>query len=596
MRTPFLLILLLCSLRVSAQTQVSDKYALVLDSLRRAGQKEKIIPYLRQELLASPQNESVLRWLGYVHIENQELDLGEKYYRDALSVNPACARCYLNIARIYGIKLEYEKSAEYIETALRMDPNDGLIYSVRAKWRELTGDITGASADRNMAIEKDPQNPEYYVERGHYNAQRNFFLLALNDMKKAIDLDPKNPYPYQQRAQLYNHKKRYEEALADLNTAIALDSTMDVLYTGRGAVYAGMQQYEMAIANYSKGIQLNPDEFSNYYNRALAKFELEDMQGTCDDYHSGLQILVKKNGDARIQKEIEAHLKEFCDSTVASYYYQAGISYYNRRQFDKAVHIYTRGLKKFPNHPMLSSFRGNAYLALKKYKEALPDYYAAVKSPAGVKEALLANTRYSNTSADSVELFLNSFLVDNYSTIAESQFALGRYDEAIKEINRAIALAPRKVGPGKKMPYNVRGSILLAMGKPSEAQKDFDHAIAIDPSYPLAYINRAIAKMNLAKPLKLRTYSIHSSVMNPAFNAYWILPPQTSVAANDAHLLSALADCDKALELAPSSDYAWYVRGRIKKMLSDPPYCADLIKANELGYVVEPELLQSCKK
>jgi hypothetical protein len=73
------------------------------------------------------------------------------------------------------------------------------------------------------------------------------------------------------------------------------------------------------------------------------------------------------------------------------------------------------------------------------------------------------------------------------------------------------------------------------------------------------------------------------------------MPRQSAVKKSDGNIISALSDCNKAIEIEPKSDFGYYTRGQIKKMLNQGDYCLDLLKAKELGYPLEEELINGCR-
>jgi tetratricopeptide (TPR) repeat protein len=591
-----LLILIFWALHPVAQTP--DKHDKLVDSFNRTRQSEKLIPYFEKELKANPKSESVLRWLGYLYIADNQPDIGEKYYRDALLVNPKCARCYMHIARAYAMKTENVKALELFDRSISTDPNDALLYATRAKFKARIGDQGGALADHNKAIGLDPKNSSYYIERGQYQLSQGSFSLALFDLNKAVQLAPDSYYPYLQRAGIYYDQRMMKEAMADINTAIQLDSNQEALYNGRGALYAVFKEHEKAIADYTKAIVLNPKGPVAWYNRAMEKYALEDMDGSCSDMEACYAAIKKYEPNNSLKSEIEALMDNYCDTTRPSYYYQRGIAFYNLGQFDKSIAIYTTGVKKFPTNSMLLSFRGNAHFAVKDYLKALPDYYASIQNKDNLVNDIAANKVRTGINSDSMGAYAKVFVADMQVSIAKAKFAMGQYEEALTAVTQGIDNTPDGGSWPKENYYNVRGNVFLALGKHLQAIDDFDKCIQLNPLFPIAYVNRAIAKMNQSNQVKMISWSIRGGggIGSQAFNANWTMPLKSSVKQSDAAISSALSDCNKALDMDPKLDIGWYIRGQIKQKLMYADYCFDLKKARDLGYPVEAELLQGCGK
>ena len=561
------------------------------------GKSDEIIKYFDKELKKHPKNEDVLRWLGYAYITKNNLDLGEKYYSEALAVNPKCARCYLNIGRVYSLRGDNKKALEYFDKAVNTDPKDALLYSNRGRLKEMLGVKFGALVDHNKAIELDPNNSEYYVQRGLYNANSGYQSLAISDLTKAIELSPENYYPYFQRSSIYYSQKRLEDALIDVNKAIELDSNQFSLYTGRGAIFDVMQEYQKAINDYNKAISINQNDFLPYLNRATSFYKLEDLDASCSDYII-LKSLIQsgKITDQVAITEINDAFQDICDASKPSYYYQRGVGYYNLKEYQKAINIYTEGLKFFPDYSMLLSFKGNAYLSLNQYEQAIENYNLSLKHKENILEEIKSNPRFTGASTEKITSFYNGSLASTYFSISECKVNLGLFEEALIQINKAIELAPDIKEFNKEAYYNMRGHIYLKVGKYEMAINDFNKSIQLNKDFPLAYVNRAIAKVSLADKVKISSYSLNTNFNNQPMSVNWSFPTKSSLKKSESNILSALSDCNTAIEIDKKLGFAYYIRGQIKQMLIYSDYCLDLLTAQDLGLTVEAELMRNCGK
>jgi tetratricopeptide (TPR) repeat protein len=577
--------------------QTKEMYQKIGDSLLIKGQYEEVIKYFDKELKKHSKNEDILRWLGYAHIMKNNLDLGEKYYSEALFVNPKCALCYLNIGRVYSLRGDNKKALEYFDNAVNTDPKDAFLYSNRAKLKEMLGDKFGALFDHNKAIEIDPNNSDYYVQRGLYNSNQGYSSLALSDFNKSIELSPGNYYPFYQRANIYFEERRFDDAFKDMNKAIELDSKQFSLFLGRGAIYDAMNEYKKSYEDYTIAISLNQTDYTPYLNRASTNYKLENLDASCLDYFKVLELIEKGNlKEPEIIKEVNGSIQDFCDTSKPSYYYQRGVAYFNVKEYQKAVEVYSKGLNKFPENAMTLSFQGNAYLALFDYKNAIKCYYSALNHKENILTEIKSNPRYADASNENITIFYNGSIAFIHLSIGDCKIYLGLFDEALSEINKAIEIAPDIKDFNKETYYNMRGYILLAKGKYEEAMNDFNKSIQINKNFPLAYVNRAIAKIGLTIKVKLVSYSTSGKFNNQTMNVNWTLPNKTSLKKSEANILSALSDCNTAIGINKSIGFAYYIRGQIKQMLFYNDYCLDLLTAKELGMKVETELLKDCDK
>ncbi|AZI24832.1 tetratricopeptide repeat protein [Pedobacter sp. G11] len=577
--------------------QSKSQYELHADSLLKIGALDKIIPYLNKELKQNPKSESLLRLLGFYHLQNNNLVEGEKYYRNALLINAKCARCYLNIARIYGAKNNEKEATAYIDKAVMTDPKDALIISNRGKLKEQFGDKFGALADHNKAIEMEPGSAEYYTSRGAYNANNGYENLAITDFNKAISLSPEAYDAYFYRGGVFYSQNRTDEALNDINSAISLNDKQAYFYNGRGAIYGNLGQFDKALADYTQSIKLDARAISAYLNRAKVYYELENLDAACNDYQRARQILIgQKLNDSAELKTIDEAIADFCDESKPSFYYQRGIAFYNLKAFDKALIQYEKGLEKFPKNAMILSFKGNAYLALMNYKNAFENYSAALENKESIMAEIKKNSRFVNASEADILSYYNSSLASIYFGIAECQHYSEDFENALTSINKAILLAPNLKELNIETYYNRRGLIYLATQKNNLALNDFNKSIQIKQDYAIAYVNRAVARMSMVDGGKQSASRLSIKSPNLPANVGWVFDQKSSIKKSENEFLAALADCNKAVELDKNLAYSYYVRGWIKQILGQKDYCIDILTAKKMGLEIDDRMLKSCNQ
>jgi tetratricopeptide (TPR) repeat protein len=122
------------------------------------------------------------------------------------------------------------------------------------------------------------------VNRGIEKAQNGDMDGAMADFNRAIELNPKDDAPYYNRAQARRLKNDTAGAIADYTRAIELGSTNPAAYNNRGNARAENKDRDGAIADYTRAIELKPDYARAYYNRAMLKKEDGDATGAAADF------------------------------------------------------------------------------------------------------------------------------------------------------------------------------------------------------------------------------------------------------------------------------------------------------------------------
>jgi tetratricopeptide (TPR) repeat protein len=577
---------------LSSIGQNTDPYKALGDSLFTNGKIKEGIIFFEKENQKKPGDEQILRWLGYFHIQNNDLANGKKYYSEALKANPGCSRCYLNLGRIEFFETsDYKKALSLLDKAIALNPLDALAYATRGRVRELSGEKIGPVFDYNKAIELEPENPDHYINRGNYHASRNVYSMASADYTKAIQLAPGNYLGWFQRASLNYANTKLEESLSDINKAIQLSPGLAILYNGRAAVFSVSGDHKRAMEDYSYSLKLDSLNYFTWFNRALEQYSLEDMDGSCKDLHMASYFLKKSGKKDSLEADIIYQLGRYCDSNIASYYYQRGIANYNLGDFKKAIGYYDKGLERFPENSMLYSFRGNAKLALGRYETAIPDYENSGKYISNVMADIALNEKSTGLGGQSRETYFKGFQASNYLSLAECNLYLGNLKKALQHINSGINLAPEIPEMGRETFFNLRGCIYLESGDYQKARSDFEHALKLNSKFALAYVNLAVTLLREKSVVKISSFHLKNGINSPS----WLFQKESKPNKKDSGFETALELCDKAINLDQNSGYAYIVRGQLKRILNEPDFCFDLIKAKMILGVLPPELSGDCK-
>ena len=130
---------------------------------------------------------------------------------------------------------------------------------------------------------------------------------------------------------------------------------------------------------------------------------------------------------------------------------------------------------------------------------------------------------------------------------AAALMSLGRYEEALEDIDVALARAGRP----DAFTQLLRGSALLETGKPAEAVEAFDAAIRIEPDYIGAWSGRSAAFIDLGMTARAvedgrEAVSIAPEDASALNTLCWAL-------VNDERASEGLAICDQAVEADPDS-------------------------------------------
>ena len=128
------------------------------------------------------------------------------------------------------------------------------------------------------------------VNRGIEKAKNGDLDGAIADFNRAIELNPNDDAPYYNRAQARQLKKDAAGAIADYTRAIELGSKNPAAYNNRGNARSENNDRDGAIADYTRAIELKPDYARAYYNRAVTKKANKDTSGAAADFKHAQEL------------------------------------------------------------------------------------------------------------------------------------------------------------------------------------------------------------------------------------------------------------------------------------------------------------------
>lgn len=154
--------------------------------------------------------------------------------------------------------------------------------------------------------------------------------------------------------------------------------------------------------------------------------------------------------------------KELKLYSIPEAYNNRGNAYLSLGNYQQAIEDFNKAIELDPNYAKAHNNRGLAYGSLGKYDLAIENFDATIN----------LNNRESRAYYNRGNVFK----------------ALGNYQKAIEDYNRAIELNPKKADD-----YNNRGNTFLKLNNYQRAIEDFSMAIEFNPKYDKAYLNRGVA-------------------------------------------------------------------------------------------------------
>jgi len=205
--------------------------------------------------------------------------------------------------------------ADY-DRAIQIDPKDAAIYNNRGLAKQAKGDLDAAIVDFNRAIQLNPKDAIAYSNRGNTKRDKGDLDGAILDYNRAIRLDRKYAYAYYDRGLAKKQKSDLDGAIADYNRVIELDPKFAKAYCDRGVAKRRKGDLDGAISDYDRTVELDPKYAIAYFNRGNAKGDKGDLEGAIADYNRGIELNPKDSKAYDYRAEVHAKKKEY-DAAVS---------------------------------------------------------------------------------------------------------------------------------------------------------------------------------------------------------------------------------------------------------------------------------------
>ena len=170
------------------------------------------------------------------------------------------------------------------------NPQDAKTYYVRGLTRFDKGDLSGAVADFNQAIQTQSDYSEAYFYRALAYFDLRQMPKSIADYSKAIALNAGYVDAYYNRGLVLSAIGDKPGAIADYTQVIRLDRNFAAAYNNRGLALSDLGDQKGAIDDFNQALQINPGRANTYFNRGLALFRINNDRSALADYTQAIQL------------------------------------------------------------------------------------------------------------------------------------------------------------------------------------------------------------------------------------------------------------------------------------------------------------------
>ncbi len=342
--------------------------------------------------------------------------------RKAISVRPYASRPYAYAARAIRFvpPFDEEKALDYIDKAIMLEPNNYNYYLERARVNIGRGEFGAAVNDAIYVLE----NSEYYNDTR--NAQ-NFLSQNFENSRSKYE-SPTTAY------KLDDTEKFNTLVELKLRAKMVANPNVSTWPNVLAQIYISKNSYELAIPYLKKQIELEENNSEAIYQLAYCSNEICDYDNALDAANKYISLDSTSYYGFYIRAKIKESMKADVKSTIADFnkaveLYPSASTFYTRGWYERyngmkeeAVEDLSEAIQQDPTFAHYRLIRGNILAELGEMDMAKEDY-----------EAVLTLVKKQEDDES------NNGNID-YEQKAYALFYLGRQDEAVEVMNKALSL------------------------------------------------------------------------------------------------------------------------------------------------------------
>ncbi len=307
-------------------------------------------------LKLNPKNAVLLSEKGMVCLNNNQLDKGIEFFKQAIAANPNLFEAYGGMADCYLNQENYDAALVFAKKQEKMKPGNnralmrmGLIYLNSHRLKE------GAPYLKRI-LSLPAKTAEEYRFRGLCYMGLDKPREALVEIEKSIKLDDRNPHTWDDRAMCLHDLNRYSEAIKAENQAISINPNYATAYVHRAQMYAKLHSLEAADADLDRALTLAPKDKSIYRIKSAVEALRGNLELSFADGQTGNTMYRTTRAVTRDELIKESARYSKIISTIPS----QPAPYYDRAMLRIAMENLPAGIEDLHNFLKLSKWNGRS--------------------------------------------------------------------------------------------------------------------------------------------------------------------------------------------------------------------------------------------
>lgn len=294
-----------------------------------------------------------------------------------------------NLVQELATELAIYKSSPNLITDQKTDRAQSLFY--HGLQLAKTGDLLGAIAAYDQAIELKPNSDEYWFNRGLtlFHLERLSEAIAAYD--QAIEIKPDFYKAWYNRGGTLGELGQFDGAIASFERAIEIKSDSPEPWSSRGLALLKLGLVWEAISSYDQALVLQPQDQENWYYRGIALAVGEQYEDAIASYDKALEIQPDFY-EVWIDRGVVLFNLGQWSEAIASWdhalsiqgdfylaWYNRGVALDNLGRREEAIDSYGKAIAIKPDFHVAWYNQAVALFYLGKFAEAIASYDSALQ-------------------------------------------------------------------------------------------------------------------------------------------------------------------------------------------------------------------------
>ncbi|RGZ00318.1 tetratricopeptide repeat protein [Parabacteroides sp. AM58-2XD] len=525
-----------------------------------------------------PEDRQMLVNKAVANIQRKDYDDAEKTFDVLMKAHPKYSMNYLTRGAMYTEKGDTVKALADYNKAIEMDPYYAPSYGNRAILLYQTNNLKGALADLNEAIRLNTRESGYYINRGLVRYQMNDLRGAMDDYDQVIGMDKNNLIARFNRGLLRYQVGDNNRAIEDFDVVIQQEPDNYMAYYNRALLRFETGDYRGSVQDFDVVLGQYPNFTPGYYSRSEAKRKMNDQVGADRDYWTAIEMennskkdrqsaqggnamastnTTGQDSNASSSDDKGENTREKSDKNISKFnrlvVYDKEEERRNKYQSDVRGRVQDRNVRVDIEPQFVLTY----YEKIDPIKKIV--YYDKTIEEYNARMVLSRKLRITNEEAALTEdqISVHFASINDYSAKIEAQ-------------------------PGNADAWFGRAVDYMLVQDFTEAIKDFNKVIELDPTYTMAYFNRAVVRYKqLVYDMSQTTTTDDLSASMGSMNFKMGQSPTQPKAPSDPRSAEVkdkrkayeheliTRDYDMVIRLNPGFVYAYFNRGNLRCVQRD---------------------------